>query len=145
LSIRYGNLTDEERMVVENHANMTLKILRQLSFPLKLEKVPEFAGGHHEKLDGSGYPRGLKGRQLPLQTRILAIVDIFEALTARDRPYREPMKLSEATKIIRFMKENHKIDPDLFDLLIESGVYFEYALEEMDSKQIDLPKPKPTR
>jgi PAS domain S-box-containing protein len=142
LSIRYGNLTDEERLVVENHATMTLKILRQLSFPIKLEKVPEFAGGHHEKLDGSGYPLGLTEKELPLQTRILAIVDIFEALTARDRPYREPMKLSEATKIIRFMKENHKIDPDLFDLLIGSGAYFEYALKEMDPKQIDMPKPK---
>ena len=142
LSIRYGNLTDEERMVVENHANMTLKILKQLSFPLKLARVPEFAGGHHEKLDGSGYPLGLTEKELPLQTRILAIVDIFEALTARDRPYREPMKLSEATKIIRFMKENHKIDPDLFDLLIDSGAYFEYALKEMDPKQIDMPNPK---
>jgi PAS domain S-box-containing protein len=142
LSIRYGNLTDEERMVVENHANMTLKILKQLSFPLNLERVPEFAGGHHEKLDGSGYPLGLMEKELPLQTRILAIVDIFEALTARDRPYREPMKLSEATKIIRFMKENHKIDSDLFDLLIGSGAYLEYALKEMDPKQIDLPNPK---
>jgi len=142
LSIRYGNLTDEERKVVENHANMTLKILKQLSFPLDLERVPEFAGGHHEKLDGSGYPLGLTEKELPLQTRILAIVDIFEALTARDRPYREPMKLSEATKIIRFMKENHKIDSDLFDLLIGSGAYYEYALKEMDSKQIDLPRPK---
>ena len=142
LSIRYGNLTDEERMIVENHASMTLKILSQLSFPLALSKVPEYAGGHHEKLDGSGYPLGLKEKELPLQTRILAIVDIFEALTARDRPYREPMKLSEVTKIIRFMKDDHKIDPDLFDLLIESGVYFEYALKEMDPKQIDIPEPK---
>lgn len=142
LSIRYGNLTEKERKIVENHATMTLKILRQLSFPKKLEKVPEFAGGHHEKLDGSGYPLGLKEKELPLQTRILAIVDTFEALTARDRPYREIMKLSEVTKIIRFMKENHKIDPDLFDLLMDSGVYFEYALKEMDPRQIDLPKPK---
>ncbi|MBW2514862.1 MAG: response regulator [Deltaproteobacteria bacterium] len=141
LSVRYGNLTDEERRVVENHANMTLKILKQLSFPMNLEKVPEYAGGHHEKLDGSGYPQGLKEKDLPLQTRILAIVDIFEALTARDRPYREPMKLSEVTKIIKFMSDNHKIDPDLFDLLIESGAYFEYALKEMDPKQIDLPNP----
>jgi len=141
LGIRYGNLTDEERKIVENHANMTLKILRQLSFPKRLEKVPEFAGGHHEKLDGSGYPQGLSEKELPLQTRILAIVDIFEALTARDRPYREPMKLSEATKIIRFMKENRKIDPDLFDLLIGSGAYYEYALKEMDPEQIDLPDP----
>ena len=93
-------------------------------------------------MDGSGYPLGLTEKELPLQTRILAIVDIFEALTARDRPYREPMKLSEVTKIIRFMKDDHKIDPDLFDLLIESGVYFEYALKEMDPKQIDIPEPK---
>lgn len=142
LSVRYGNLTDEERKVVENHATMTLKILTQLSFPMKLEKVPEFAGGHHEKLDGSGYPLGLLEKELPLQTRILAIVDIFEALTARDRPYREPMKLSEVIKIIRFMKENNKIDPDLFDLLVGSGAYFEYALKEMDPKQIDMASPK---
>jgi len=142
LSVRYGNLTDEERKVVENHATITLKILKQLSFPMKLEKVPEFAGGHHEKLDGSGYPLGLSEKELPLQTRILAIVDIFEALTARDRPYREPMKLSEVIKIIRFMKENNKIDPDLFDLLVGSGAYFEYALKEMDPKQIDMPNPK---
>ncbi len=142
LSIRYGNLSQEERRIVENHANMTLKILKQLFFPKRLAKVPEIAGGHHEKLDGSGYPQGLDAQDLPLQTRILAIVDIFEALTARDRPYREPMKLSEAVKIIHYMKENNKIDPDLYDLLMDSGVYYEYARHEMDPKQIDMPDPK---
>jgi PAS domain S-box-containing protein len=142
LSIRYGNLSQEERRIVENHANMTLKILKQLSFPKRLANVPEFAGGHHEKLDGSGYPQGLGAQDLPLQTRILAIVDIFEALTARDRPYREPMKLSEAIKIIHYMKENNKIDPDLYDLLMDSGIYYEYARHEMDPKQIDMPDPK---
>lgn len=142
LSIRYGNLSQAERRIVENHANMTLKILKQLSFPKRLAKVPEFAGGHHEKLDGSGYPQGLGAQDLPLQTRILAIVDIFEALTARDRPYREPMKLSEAIKIIHYMKENKKIDADLFDLLMDSGIYYEYARHEMDPKQIDMPEPK---
>jgi len=142
LSIRYGNLSQAERRIVENHANMTLKILKQLSFPSHLARVPEFAGGHHEKLDGSGYPQGLSAQDLPLQTRILAIVDIFEALTARDRPYREPMKLSEAIKIIQYMKANNKIDPDLYDLLMDSGIYYEYARREMDPKQIDVPEPK---
>lgn len=141
LSIRFGNLTDKERRIIENHATMTLRILKQLSFPAKLEKVPEYAAGHHEKLDGSGYPQGLSEGDLPLQTRILAIVDIFEALTARDRPYRQPMKLSQAIKIIGFMKEKHQIDADLYDLLIESGTYYEYALKEMNPKQIDMEKP----
>jgi PAS domain S-box-containing protein len=141
LSIRFGNLTDEERKIIENHATMTMRILKQLAFPGKLEMVPEYAAGHHEKLDGSGYPQGLSEKDLPLQTRILALVDIFEALTARDRPYRQPMKLSEAIKIIGFMKAKHQIDADLYDLLIDSGIFYEYALKEMNPKQIDMEKP----
>ena len=97
---------------------MTKKILQQLTFPKKLLKVPDYAAMHHEKLDGSGYPMGLSGDEIPLQARIIAISDIFEALTARDRPYRKPLKLSKALEIISSMKKSNHIDPDIFDLLI---------------------------
>ncbi|RMI14597.1 MAG: GAF domain-containing protein, partial [Calditrichaeota bacterium] len=108
LSVRRGTLTEEERQIIQNHAWMSIKILEQLPFPRKLARVPEYAGGHHEKLDGSGYPRGLTGEQLPLQARIMALADIFEALTAQDRPYKAPMKLSKAVEILRSMcRANH--------------------------------------
>lgn len=137
LSIRKGTLADNERKIIENHAAMTLKILSQLPFPNRLSRVPEFACGHHEKLDGTGYPRGLTEKDLPLQTRILAVADIFEALTAKDRPYKKPMKLSEAVKIMGFMKKDHHIDPDIYDLFINEGLHLEYAQKEMNPDQID--------
>ncbi|MFC1814218.1 HD domain-containing phosphohydrolase [Thermodesulfobacteriota bacterium] len=137
LCIRKGTLTEEERRVVEHHATMTAKILNQLPFPRKLANVPLYAAGHHEKLDGSGYPGGLSKEDLPLQTKIMAVVDIFEALTATDRPYRKPLKLSEAVKIMGFMKKDDHIDPDIYDLFIGSRLYYDYAKREMDPKQID--------
>jgi HD-GYP domain-containing protein (c-di-GMP phosphodiesterase class II) len=137
LSIRKGTLADNERKIIENHAAMTLKILSQLPFPNRLSRVPEFAAGHHEKLDGTGYPRGLTEKDLPLQTRILAVADIFEALTAKDRPYKKPMKLSEAVKIMGFMKKDNHIDPDIYDLFINEGLHLEYAQNEMNPDQID--------
>ena len=138
LFIRKSTLTDEERKVVENHVTMTLKMLKELPFPWKMSKVPEYAGGHHEKLDGSGYPLGLLAKDLPLQTRILAVVDIFEALTAKDRPYRKPINLSQVIKIMGSMKENNHIDPDIYDLLFKSDLYYNYVKKEMDPKQIDV-------
>ncbi len=137
LSIRKGTLADDERKIIENHATMTLKILKQLPFPRRLANVPEFAGGHHERLDGTGYPRKLTEKDLPLQTRILAIADVFEALTAKDRPYKKPMQLSQAIKIMGFMKNDRHIDPDIYDLFIQTGVYMEYAKKEMNPDQID--------
>jgi len=137
LCIRKGTLTEEERRVVEHHATMTAKILNQLPFPRKLANVPLYAAGHHEKLDGSGYPDGFSKEDLPLQTKIMAVVDIFEALTATDRPYRKPLKLSEAVKIMGFMKKDNHIDPDIYDLFIGSRLYYDYAEKEMDPKQID--------
>jgi HD-GYP domain-containing protein (c-di-GMP phosphodiesterase class II) len=137
LSIRKGTLAENERKIIENHAAMTLKILNQLPFPSRLSRVPEFAAGHHEKLDGTGYPRGLSAKDLPLQTRILAVADIFEALTAKDRPYKKPMKLSEAVKIMGFMKKDTHIDPDLYDLFINENLHLEYAQKEMNPDQID--------
>lgn len=138
LAIRRGTLTDAERKIVENHATMTLKILRQLPFPRRLANVPDYAGGHHEKLDGSGYPQGLKGQELPLQARIIAIADVFEALTARDRPYKEPMKLSRAIQILDGMKQDNHIDPDICDLFIQSGLFRQYAVRELHPDQIDV-------
>jgi len=138
LCIRKGSLTGEEREIIENHATMTLKILNELPFPSKLSHVPEYASGHHEKLDGSGYPQHLGEKDLSLQSRIMAIADIFEALTARDRPYKEPMKLSQALKILGFMKKDKHIDPDILDLFIESELYYDYAKREMRSEQVDM-------
>jgi len=137
LCIRKGTLTEEERSIVEHHATMTAKILNQLPFPRKLANVPLYAAGHHEKLDGSGYPGGLSKEDLPLQTKIMAVVDVFEALTATDRPYRKPLKLSEAVKIMGFMKKDNHIDPDIYDLFIGGGLYYDYAKKEMDPSQID--------
>ncbi|MFQ5929425.1 MAG: GAF and HD-GYP domain-containing protein [Acidobacteriota bacterium] len=127
LSIRRGNLTPKEREIIEGHASMSIKMLNELPFPKKLARVPEYAGAHHEKLDGSGYPLGLKADQLPLQARIIAIADVLESLTARDRPYRSPVDLSQAMEILRHMKQNNHIDPDLYDLLVNTSLYKEYA------------------
>ena len=138
LCVQKGTLTKEERKIIENHATMTLKILQQLPFPKKLENVPEYAGAHHEKMDGSGYPMGLNAAQLPIQSKIIAIADIFEALTAGDRPYKKSIKLSEALKIMDLMKQAGQIDPELYDLFIDSRVYYEYALKEMKKAQIDI-------
>ncbi len=137
LSIRKGTLTEEERKIIENHAKMTDDILNKLTFPKKMLNVPKYASGHHEKLDSSGYPYGLSGKEINLQSRILAIADIFEALTAKDRPYKKPMKLSQAIKILGFMKKDRHIDPDLYDLFIDSGMHKTYARMEMSPGQID--------
>ena len=138
LCIRKGSLTKEERKIIENHAAMTLKILKQLPFPRKLANVPEYAAAHHEKLDGSGYPRGLTEKEMPFQSRIMAVADIFEALTAKDRPYKKPMKLSQAVKIMGFMKKDKHIDPDIYDLFINNRLFYEYAKKEMIPEQIDV-------
>ena len=137
LSIRKGSLNDEERKIIEGHASLTNKMLEQLPFPKKLANVASYASGHHEKLDGTGYPLGLKADQLPLQARIMAIADVFEALTAGDRPYKQPMKLSQAVKILGFMKNDKHIDPDILDLFIKEGVFQEYAKIELRPEQID--------
>ena len=140
LRIRKGTLTQPERAIIENHANVTFKILDALPFPKNLSMVPEYAAGHHEKLDGSGYPRHLEETNLPLQSRIMAIADIFEALTAKDRPYKKPMKLSQALKILSFMKKDRHIDPDIYDLVLKSKIFFDYAKANMNPDQLDDPE-----
>ena len=138
LSIRRGTLNDRERDLINNHAVVTYKILSQLPFPKKLRRIPEYAAAHHEKLNGTGYPKGLKGDQLSLQARILALADIFEALTAKDRPYKKGKTLSEALKIMSFMVKDGHIDPDLFDLFIRERIHMEYARKELSPQQIDI-------
>lgn len=134
LIVRQGSITAKERKIIENHAAVTYKILSRLPFPRKLARVPEYASGHHEKLDGSGYPRALTAKDLPLQSRIIAIADIFEALTAKDRPYKKPMNLKQALKIMSNMKKNNIIDPDIYNLFIEKKLYEKFFLNEANHK-----------
>ncbi|MCW8824809.1 MAG: HD domain-containing protein, partial [Gammaproteobacteria bacterium] len=142
LSIDKGTLTPEERAIINNHIVVTIEMLKTLPFPRHLKNVPEFAGGHHEKMDGTGYPNGLKGEQMSVQARIMAIADIFEALTAVDRPYKEGKKLSEALRILGFMSKDRHIDPELFKLFIDRQLYLKYAADYLEPSQIDEVDPK---
>ncbi len=138
LSIRKGTLTNEEREIMNNHVVMSIKILEELPWPRKLKHVPEIAGAHHEKLDGTGYPNGLKDDEITLQARIMAVADVFEALSAKDRPYKSPMPLSQAIKILGFMVKDRHLDGDVVDIFINSGIIFEYAKNHLDPTQIDI-------
>ena len=139
LSIRQGTLTHEERNIINNHAVVTYKMLSQLPFPRTLRHVAEYAAAHHERMDGTGYPSGLKGDAISLQSRILALADIFEALTAKDRPYKKPINLSQALKIIGFMVKDGHLDADLFDLFAKEQLYLDYARKELTPQQLDQP------
>ena len=132
-----GTLTKEEFFKIQEHAIMTVKMLEQLPFPEDLKNVPLYAGTHHETLRGTGYPRKLTAKDLPIPSRIMAIADIFEALTASDRPYKPPKKLSESIKILFFMVRDGDLDKDLFLLFLRSGVYLEYAKRYLKPEQID--------
>lgn len=137
LSIRAGTLTQKEREIINYHIVATIKMLEQLPWPKHLRNVPEYAGGHHERMDGKGYPKGLTREQMSLQARIMGIADIFEALTARDRPYKPPMKISQAVNILsNFAKTGH-VDPDLFRVFMTEGVYLKYAHQYLDPGQVD--------
>ncbi|WLG97441.1 HD domain-containing phosphohydrolase [Pseudomonas sp. FP198] len=137
LSITRGTLTREERYVINHHMVQTILMLSQLPFPSHLENVAEIAGGHHEKMDGSGYPKRLKREQMSLPARMMAIADIFEALTAADRPYKKAKKLSEALGIMATMCRDAHIDPELFQLFVDERIYLRYAEEFLDPSQID--------
>ncbi|MFH1350518.1 MAG: HD domain-containing phosphohydrolase [Pseudomonadota bacterium] len=137
LNIRRGTLTEGERNIIQNHAAITYKMLCQLPFPKSLENVPDFASAHHERLDGSGYPLGLKSEMLPIQSRIIALADVFEALTAGDRPYKKGKTLSEAMKILSFMVKDNHIDPQLFNFFVKEKIFQDYAQRELAPDQID--------
>lgn len=131
LSVRSGTLNKGERNIVKNHAAVTQKMLSQLPFPKKMRRIASYAAAHHEKIDGTGYPLGLTGDKLPLQSRIIAIADIFEALTAKDRPYKKGKTLAEALKIMESMAKNNHIDADLFELFIKEKIYRDYVSREL--------------
>jgi HD-GYP domain-containing protein (c-di-GMP phosphodiesterase class II) len=137
LTIAKGTLTDEEREIINNHISVTIKMLDQLPFPKHLKNVPEYAGGHHERMDGKGYPRGLMREQMSWPARMMGIADIFEALTAKDRPYKPGKKLTECLQILGKMKQDQHIDPDVFDVFIKHRVYQKYADEFLSEDQID--------
>jgi HD-GYP domain-containing protein (c-di-GMP phosphodiesterase class II) len=138
LTIRFGTLTDAERKIINNHIVVTLRMLESLPWPKHLQNVPEYAGGHHERMDGKGYPRGLTRDQMSVQARIMAIADIFEALTAADRPYKKGKTLSESLKILGNFRMNGHIDPELFDIFIRQKVYQKFADKNMNASQIDV-------
>ena len=137
LTIRAGTLTTKERQVINHHIEVTIKMLEALPWPRHLRNVPEYAGGHHERMDGKGYPRGLRREQMSVQARIMGIADIFEALTAKDRPYKKGKTLTESLQILGRFKLNGHIDPDLFDIFVRDRVYLRYAEQFLDPEQID--------
>jgi len=137
LTIRSGTLTQEERQIINHHIEVTIKMLESLPWPKHLKSVAEYAGGHHERMDGKGYPRGLTRSQMSVQARVMGIADIFEALTAKDRPYKKGKTLTESLRILGRFKLNGHIDPDLFDVFISKKVYLRYAEQFLDPDQID--------
>jgi len=137
MCIQRGTLNDSEREIINNHIVMTIKMLGELPFPRHLLNVPEYAGGHHERMDGKGYPLGLTKEQMSIPARMMGIADIFEALTASDRPYKKGKKLTECLRILGFMKKDNHIDPDIFDVFIRRKVYMRYAEKFLPKEQID--------
>ncbi|MDP3610117.1 MAG: HD domain-containing phosphohydrolase [Methylophilus sp.] len=137
LTIPKGTLTPEERQIINNHIVVTINMLESLPYPKGLRRVPEYAGGHHERMDGTGYPKGLTREQMSIPARIMGVADIFEALTSKDRPYKKAKTLSDTLNILGNMKLNHHIDPDVFDLFIREKIYLRYAEMFLDPEQID--------
>jgi HD-GYP domain-containing protein (c-di-GMP phosphodiesterase class II) len=137
LCIRRGTLNKQERDIINHHIVVTIDMLEALPWPPHLTRVPEFAGGHHERMDGKGYPKGLTREQMSVQARVMGIADIFEALTAADRPYKNGKTLSEALGILGRMKMDHHIDADLFEVFLRERVYLRYAKRFLPPEQID--------
>ena len=138
LSIRKGTLTDKERDIIRNHANATVEILDAIPFPKSLKRVPDIACNHHEKLDGTGYPRQLKGDELTLEDRILILADMFEALSASNRSYKRPNSMSEIAAIMQNLIDRGHMDKHLVQFFFESGIYREYARSELNAEQQDI-------
>ncbi|BAE49037.1 HD family phosphohydrolase [Paramagnetospirillum magneticum] len=137
LAIGRGTLTAEDRFKINDHIVQTIFMLKALPFPKNLARVAEWAGGHHEKMDGTGYPKGLKREEMSLPARMMAVADIFEALTAADRPYKKPKTLSESLKIMSFMVKDQHIDKELWELFLTSGVWKDYAEKYLRPEQVD--------
>ncbi len=137
LSVVSGTINAEERKKINDHIIMTIEMLKSIPFPKELDKIIEYAGGHHERIDGKGYPNGLTGDEMSIPTKIMAIADIFEALTSVDRPYKVPKKLSQVLSIMQDMKNTGHIDPDIYEVFIKSKVYREYAKQYLQKEQLD--------
>jgi len=137
LTVPRGTLTSEERGIINNHIVATIKMLESLPFPKHLQNVPEYAGAHHERMDGTGHPRGLTREQMSIPARIMAIADIFEALTSSSRPYKKALPLSRALAILGRMRLDDHVDPDLFDAFVRERVWEEYARDHLDPSQVD--------
>jgi hypothetical protein len=137
LSITRGTLTPEERFLINDHIIQTIKLLEELPYPNYLASIPLIAGGHHEKMSGDGYPLSIEAEHLPVSARMLAIADIFEALTAKDRPYKTPKTLSQSLSILAKMAKDRHIDADLLTLFISQEIYMAYALKHLNPEQID--------
>ncbi len=138
LTIPFGTLTSAERAIINHHIDVTIKMLESLPWPKHLKNVPEYAGGHHERVDGKGYPRGLTREQMSVQARVMGIADIFEALTAKDRPYKKGKTLTESLAILGKFKLDGHIDPDLFNVFVREKVYLDYARQFLDADQMDV-------
>ena len=137
LCIRRGTLSAEERYKINDHIVQTIIMLEKLPYPKHLKKVPDIAGGHHEKMDGTGYPRRLQREDMSVTARMMAIADIYEALTASDRPYKKAKTVSEALRIMSFMCKDQHIDPELFGLFLKAGIYKQYAEQFLPPEQLD--------
>ena len=137
LNIARGTLTYEEREIINHHIIATINMLESLPYPKGLQRVPEYAGGHHERMDGKGYPKGLTREQMSVPARVMGIADIFEALTSKDRPYKKAKTLSESLHILGKMKVDNHIDPDLFDIFVREKIYLKYAELFLEPEQID--------
>jgi hypothetical protein len=138
LRVARGTLSDEERYIINHHIVQTIIMLSELPFPKHLRDVPDIAGGHHERMDGNGYPRGLKREQMSATARMMAIADIFEALTACDRPYKKAKTVSESLRILQKMKQEQHVDPELYELFIDAGVWRAYAERFLQREQMDV-------
>jgi len=137
LSVTKGTLTDEDREVINYHVVATINLLEALPYPKYLRNVPRYAGAHHERLDGQGYPKGLTADELDIQARIIAVADIFEALTAKDRPYKEGLMLSDSIALLKGMADDGQIDPDIVEVFIRDRIFLRYAEQYLDPSQID--------
>ena len=137
LSIKRGTLNDEERKIIEGHVSSSIRLLESITWPNSLRRIPEYAGGHHERIDGAGYPNGLTGDQMSLPAKMLAIADRFESLTAPDRPYKKVMTLARALDIMDSMNENQEIDSGLYKLFRDRKIYMRYARRHIPEERID--------
>ena len=137
LCIERGTLNERERDIINQHVVTTIQMLEQLPYPKSLRNVPFIAGCHHERMDGCGYPNHLTREQMSIQARILGLADVFEALTAKDRPYKPGMKVSTALGILERMRDEGHIDGELLDVFVREKVYLRYAAEWLDPEQLD--------